>query len=164
MSPLWPWIFLSSWTLRCVSCNVTCPEFSNEYTNFNSKSRENLKLPVVNIGRKLNRPDCSLLFTAKWHFVFWSAYFDVSDAYAASVFYPEDSTTSSFLGPHMLYTTLFPNTINLYRLCVPYRALRWNCFLVQNNKCTISKMFNYTVLFTTQTCFDLSCDHLYGVE
>jgi hypothetical protein len=36
-------------------------------------------------------------------------------------------------------------------------------FVTETNKCTLAKIFNYTVLFITPTCFGHSCDHLQGV-
>jgi hypothetical protein len=34
---------------------------------------------------------------------------------------------------------------------------------LQTNKCTLAKMFRYTVLFITLTCFSHFCDHIQGV-
>jgi hypothetical protein len=57
---------------------------------------------------------------------------------------------------------IFLQIIDLYIL---YLKRVTSCVIVhaQTNKCTIAKLFSYTVLFITPTCFGHSCDHIRGV-
>ena len=57
---------------------------------------------------------------------------------------------------------IFLQIIGLYIL---YLKRVTSCVIVhaQTNKCTIAKLFSYTVLFITPTCFGHSCDHIQGV-
>jgi hypothetical protein len=43
------------------------------------------------------------------------------------------------------------------------RIFNTSCFLTVANKCTLAKMFSYTVLFITSTCLGSLFDHLQGV-
>jgi hypothetical protein len=42
-------------------------------------------------------------------------------------------------------------------------AICLTLIFLETNKCTVVKMFSYTVLFFTLRCFSHSCDHLQGV-